>query len=145
MAIKNEAQLREIIFADCRRALAKTQEKIYKIIDLYLQKFYADYDPVMYDRTEQLLRSLVKSDIRQEGNRLIAEVYFDLSYIYKTGANPSGEDVMFQASHGGHGAKGLKVVYGSGIDVWYTPLEIIDSQAADILRQMLIEEGVPIR
>lgn len=145
MVIKNEAQLREIIFADCRRALAKTQEKIYKIIDLYLQKFYADYDPVMYDRTEQLLHSLVKSDIRQEGNRLIAEVYFDLSYIYKTGAHPSGEDVMFQASHGGHGAKGLKVVYGSGVDVWYTPLEIIDAQAADILRQMLIEEGVPIR
>lgn len=143
--IKNEAQLKELIMSDCRRALAKAQDKVYRIIDLYLQRFYADYDPVVYDRTRQLLHSLVKGNIRQEGNELIAEVYFKLNYIYETGARPSGEDVMFQASHGGHGAKGLKVVYGSGEDVWYTPLEILDAQAIDILKQMLISEGIPIR
>lgn len=143
--IKNEAQLKRLLMSDCCGALAKAQDKVYKIIDLYLQRFYADYDPVVYERTKQLLRSLVKSSIRKEGNELIAEVYFELNYRYETGARPSGEDVMFQASHGGHGAEGLKVVYGSGEDVWYTPLEILDAQAIEILVQMLISEGIPIR
>lgn len=143
--IKNEAELKRLLMSDCCGALAKAQDEVYKIIDLYLQRFYADYDPVIYERTRQLLHSLVKSSIRKEGNELIAEVYFELNYKYKTGARPSGEDVMFEASHGGHGAKGLKVVYGSGEDVWYTPLEILDAQAIDILVQMLISEGVPIR
>ena len=70
MVIKNETQLKNVILGDCRRALAKAQERVYKIIDLYLQRFYADYDPVWYERTGRLLHSLVKSDIIQEGNKL---------------------------------------------------------------------------
>lgn len=147
MVIKNESQLKKIILADCKRALVKAQERVYKIIDLYLQRFYADYDPVWYDRTYKLLHSLVKSDIRQEGNKLVAKVYFDLDHLgdtYNTGANPSGEDVMNVAAYGGHGAEGLKVVYGSGQDAWFTPLEIIDAEAINILRDMLIAEGIPL-
>ena len=99
----------------------------------------------MYERTYKLLHSLVKSDIRQVGNGLIAEVYFDLDYLYVTGAEPSGEQVMDAAAYGGHGAKGLRVVNGGGEDAWFTPLEILDAEAIKILKNMLIAEGIPIK
>lgn len=145
MAIKNESELRKLIMADCKKALAKAQEKVYKILDLYLQRFYADYDPVIYERTYQLLRSLVKGDIRQNGNKITAEVYFNLGYIYETGRNPSGEQVMNAATYGGHGAEGLRIMYGSGEDAWFTPLEILDANAIKILVDMLKAEGIPIK
>ena len=145
MVFKNESQLKSFLLGKCRNAITNAQEKVYRIIDLYLQRYYADYDPVWYDRTYQLLHSLVKSDIRKEGSKVVATVYFDLDYIYNTGRNPSGEQVMNAAAYGGHGAQGLKVVYGSGEDTWYTPLEILDAEAINILRDMLIAEGISIK
>ena len=128
-----------------KSAVTRAQEQVYKIIDLYLQRFYADYDPVVYERTRQFLHSLVKGGVEKVGNGYAAKVYFDLSYVYSTGANPSGEDVMGAAAYGGHGAKGLKVVNGGGEDAWFTPLEILDAEAIDILKRMLISEGIPIK
>lgn len=145
MVFKNEKELEAFILKKCHNALAKTQEKVYRILDLFMQRFYADYDPELYERTYQLLHSLVKSDIRRKGNELIAEVYFDLDYMYKTGANPSGKQVMDAAAYGGHGAQDLLIVYGGGEDAWFTPKEIIDDEAIEILKNMLIAEGIPIR
>ena len=145
---KNENELRQFLLGKCELALIKAQDKVHKIIDIYIQRFYADYDPVKYERTYNLMHSLVKGKIDKGVNGYKATVYFDLSYlnsVYETGANPSGEDVMFDASHGGHGAKGLKVVYGGGEDLWRTPLEILDNEAIEILKQMLISEGIPIK
>lgn len=146
MVFKNEAQLKSFLLNKCQNALIKTQEKVYKIIDLHIQRFYADYDPSMYDRTYQLMHSLVKSNIIPTGNGYEAEVYFDLSSIgYETGRQPSGEQVMGAAAFGGHGASGLKVVYGNGADIWNTPLEILDAEAINILVQELIAAGIPIK
>lgn len=144
MVFKSEAELEKFILSKCKSAMIKAQEKVYKILDLYMQRFYADYDPVIYERTYQFMKSLVKSDVRQVGNEVVADVYFNLGYMYNTGAKPSGEQVMGVAAFGGHGAKGLNVVYG-GEDMWYTPLEILDAEAIEILKNMLIAEGIPIR
>lgn len=145
MVFKNEAQLKSFLLKKCQSALIKAQEKVYKILDLYMQRFYADYDPELYERTYQLLHSLVKSDIHSTGNGYEAEVYFDLGYIYDTGANPSGKQVMDAAAYGGHGAQGLLVVYGGGEDTWHTPKGILDAKAIEILKNMLIAEGIPIK
>ena len=146
MVFKNEKQLKSFLLSKCKNALIKTQEKVYKIIDIYVQRFYADYDPVMYDRTYQLLHSLVKSDIRSTGNGYEAYVYFDFNSLsYATGSQPSGKQVMDAAAYGGHGAQGLRVVYGSGEDIWFTPKEILDAEAIEILKNMLFAEGIPIR
>ena len=146
MVFKNETQLKSFLLAKCQNALIKTQEKVYKIIDMYVQRFYADYDPVMYDRTYQLLHSLVKSEIISTGNGYEAQVYFDMSNLnYVTGRQPSGEQVVSAAAYGGHGATGLKVVYGGGEDIWFTPLEVLNAEAIEILRSMLIAEGIHIK
>ena len=146
MTFKNEAQLKAFILAKCQSALSNAQEKVYKIIDLHIQRFYADYDPVMYDRTYQLMHSLVKSSIIPVGNGYKAEVYFDLGSIgYSTGAQPSGGQVFGAAAYGGHGANGLRVVYGGGADIWQTPKEILDAEAIEILVQELKAAGIPIK
>ena len=145
MLFNNEKELEDFLLPKLKNALIKAQDKVHRVVDMYMQRFYADYNPVWYKRTYELMHSLVKGEIKKNGNGYIAKVYFDLDYLYKTGSKPSGEQVMDAAAYGGHGAKGLKVVYSSGEDAWYTPLEIIDAEAIETLKQMLISEGIPIK
>ena len=145
MTFKNEKQLKEFLLKKCKVALAVTQEKAYKIIDMHVQRFYADYSPEDYQRTYQLMRSLVKSDIRSTGSGYEAEVYFDLDYIYNTGSKPSGEQVMDAAATGGHGASGMRIIYSGGANTWVSPKDVLDLEAINILVQELRIAGIPIK
>lgn len=147
MVFRNESQIKSFLMAKCKNALIKSQEQVYQIIDRFVKEFYADYSPELYERTYQLYRSLVKSDIISTGTGYEARVYFDLSeldYIY--GAQPSGEQVMGAAAEGWHGADGLLVKSGNtGVSIWNDPKEILDANAIDILARMLKAEGIPIK
>jgi hypothetical protein len=146
MVFKDKKQLERFLLKKCRLALLKAQDEVCKIIKQFLYQYYADYDPVMYERTYQLLSSLVESRIVSDGKGYRAEVYYNFDGLnYETGSQPSGKQVMDAAAYGGHGATGLKIVYGSGKDIWYEPLEIIDAEAINILKKMLIAEGIPIK
>lgn len=145
MMFKNEAQLKEFLLAKCKNALIKSQEQVYQIIDRFVKEFYAEFSPEMYERTYQLYCSLVKSEIVQTGNGYEAQVYFDLDSLdYVTGAKPSGEQVVNAAAYGGHGAEGLHVIAG-GTGIWSEPIQILNAEAINILKRMLISEGVPIK
>lgn len=146
MVFKNEEQLKNFLLQKCKNALIKSQEQVYQIINRFVKEFYAEYNPEIYERTYQLFSSLVKSDIIQTGSGYEAQVYFDLSSLdYVTGARPSGEQVMGAAEWGRHGAMGLAVADFKGTSIWHEPLEILNAQAINILKKMLISEGIPIR
>lgn len=147
MTFKNNSELIEFLWHAAYMALRNAQGTVYEIIHDFVRQFYDDYSPELYERTEQLLNSLVKGDIRPSKNGWVADVYFDLSSLnYVTGAQPSGEQVMEAAVYGGHGAEGLRVVSGNtGVNVWYDPVQVLDQEAIRILRDRLIEQGVPIR
>ena len=145
MTFKNEKQLKEFLLKKCKTALAVTQEKAYQIIDMHVQNFYKDYTPEEYHRTRQLMRSLVKSNIRSTGSGYEAEVYFDLNYAYSTGSEPSGEQVMDAAATGGHGASGMRVIYSGGANTWVSPKAVLDLEAINILVQELRIAGIPIK
>lgn len=150
MVFKNEAQLKSFLLSKCQNALIKAQEQVYQIIDRFVKEFYAEYPPdgkdIVYQRTYQLFQSLVKSDIIKTANGYKAEVYFDLSSLdYVTGSRPSGEQVMGAAEWGRHGAMGLAVADFKGTSIWHEPLEILNAEAINILKRMLISEGIPIR
>lgn len=146
MVFKNESELKAFILKKCRNALAKSQEQVYQIIDRFVKEFYAEFTPEMYERTYQLYRSLVKSEVVRTRNGYEAQVYFDLSSLdYVTGARPSGEQVMGAAEFGRHGAMGLATADFKGASVWHEPLAILDAQAINILKKMLISEGIPIK
>ena len=145
MVFKNEAQLKSFLLAKCKNALIKAQEQVYQIIDRFVKEFYAEFSPEMYERTYQLYRSLVKSDIVSTANGYKAEVYFDFSsLVYTSGSSPSGEQVMNAAAYGGHGAEGLHIIAG-GTGIWDEPKQILNAEALNILKRMLISEGIPIR
>lgn len=150
MVFKNEAELKKFLLSKCQNALMKAQGQVYQIIDRFVKEFYAEYIPDVsnggYERTYQLFHSLVKSDIIPTSNGYKAEVYFDLSSLdYVTGARPSGEQVMQAAEWGRHGAMGLAVADFKGTSIWHEPLEILDAEAINTLKRMLISEGIPIR
>ena len=154
MKFKSEKELKDFLLKKCRSALIKSQEQVYQIIDRFVKEFYAEYSPEVYQRTYQLYRSLVKSDITPSGNGYKAQVYFDLSSLdYVTGERPTGEQVMEAAKQGWHGAVGeipngdgreFKYIIG-GTSIWNDPKEILDAEAINILKKMLISEGVPIK
>ena len=149
MVFKNKNELLSFLYDKAYDALKNAQTIVYDIIQDYLQQFYADYDPVLYDRTEQLLRSLVKGDIYPSAKGYVADVYFDLSSLnYVTGNQPTGEQVMKAAAQGLHGAIGSDLLYvhgNTGVGVWHDPLQVLDTEAIRILKDRLIEQGIPIR
>lgn len=149
MAFKNQKELERFLMKKCRLAMIKASNEIYAIIKEVLYNYYMDYKPdeeYGYDRTLQLLQSLVVPRIVSDGKGYKAEVYFNLDYLYKTGANPSGEQVMEAANAGMHGASGLLMVPGkTGANIWPETELIMDAVAIDTLRDALIAHGVPIK
>ena len=146
MAFKNKKELESFLLAKCKNALVKSQEQVYQIIDRFVKEFYDEYSPEMYERTYQLYRSLVKSEIVPTANGYEAQVYFDFESLkYITGSKPSGKQVMDAAAWGGHGAEGLYVVDAGGFGIWNQPKKILSSEAINILKEMLIAEGIPVK
>ena len=170
MIFKNEKELERFLMSKCQIAIKQAQEHVYRILDKFLNDFYDDYDPTTYvdwdgtrkikrgyDRTYQLLRSLVKSEVIPSKKGYQARVYFDLNGLSYNGYNPTGEQVMAAASQGLHGAIGkmprttpfgndefMYVQGNTGVSVWNDPIKILDAEAINILRDMLIAEGIPL-
>lgn len=144
---KNQKELESFLMKQSRQALLKAQDKVYGIIKQFVYKFYNDYDPELYERTYQLLESLVQSRIVSDGKGYKAEIYFDVNGLnYVTGRQPSGEQVMDAAAEGLHGADGLRVMSGkNGIDIWNTPIQRLNAEAINILVDMLKAEGIPVK
>ena len=147
MVFKNEKELESFLLKKCKNALEKSQMQVYRIIEKFVREFYADYDPILYERTYKLLSSLVMSEIIQTNKGFEAHVYFNyegLSYV--TGAKPSMLRVLDAAAEGLHGAEDLRVMDGNtGANIWSDPLVELDVKAINILVDMLRAEGIPIK
>lgn len=155
MVFKNERELERFVLRKCRQALIKSQEEVYKILKDFLRKFYMDYSP-SFNRTYQLLQSLVQSRVVSDGRGYKAEVYFDLDSLSYGYNHPTGEEVMKAASQGLHGAIGIipdprpsceyQYFEGNmGVSVWDDPVKILDATAIKMLVDMLKAEGIPIK
>lgn len=81
MVFNNENELKAFLLSKCTAAVAEAQKKVHKVIDDCLIEFYMEYEPEEYLRTGQLLHSLVKTNVTQNGDVITAEVYFDASAL----------------------------------------------------------------
>ena len=145
MEIHNTSELKSALMSHISTAVYLMRDKVYEIIDERLVKFYLEYTPDMYVRTQQLLHSLVKTGVQKVGDGYEAYVYFDYNSLnYRTGANPSGYQVMVAAADGKHGADGLRTVDGD-TSVWTQPVMQIRQDLRDMLQQALIRAGIPIK
>lgn len=146
---KNEAELKSFLLAKCKNAIAQAQEKVYQVIDKCLDQYYGEFKPDEYIRTQKLLNSLVKSDIRVIGSRVEAEVYFDeKQLVYQTGWIPTqhgigyatwgAEEVLDTAMNGSHGG------YIDGTAIWGTSHAIL-GDIYTLIKTELIAQGIPIK
>lgn len=155
MVFKNKTQLENYLLIKCRSAVIGVERQVYDAIDRCLKQFYAQFTPEEYIRTEQLLHSLVKTDVKKVGNSYVAEVYFDESSLnYVTGyvQTQSGRtgyaawdtetilDVTMTGSYSGlpHGG------YASGTPIWTKSMAML-GDIYKLLKQELITLGVPIK
>ena len=81
MEFTSTEQLKKYILQHNEIAIRASQEKVFQIIERVLKQFYDEFEPTMYERTNQLMRSLVKSDVKQVGNQIVAYVYFDIEKL----------------------------------------------------------------
>ena len=155
-------ELKNYILTKSQVAIEMAQEKVSMIINHFLTEYYREFEPEVYVRTYQLLRSLIKSDVQYTGNGWVAEVYFDIGALdYSTRVVPSqfswasGNNtyhrqpwddgntawVLNTAMTGGlpHGG------YAGGTAIWTESMKVLDKQAIKILKEKLIAAGIPIR
>lgn len=150
MVFKNEKQLKEFLLAKCKVAITQAEERVYRVIDGALKQYYSEFEPNEYIRTQQLLHSLVKSDVKKVGDGYEAEVYFDGSLMkYETehvlrksgwygSATWGAEEVLDTAMNGSHGG------YIDGTAIWGTSKAVLGDIYA-LIKKELIAQGIPVK
>lgn len=160
MVFKNEKELERFLKYKCKAVIVGAEQKVHNVIDKCLRQFYAQFEPDEYIRTEQLLHSLVKSEVKSDGkNGYVAEVYFDVDGLsYKTGqieiqsTAETGRmgyaswdkdtilDVVMTGSYGGlpHGG------YAKGTAIWTKSMATIGDVWKLLEREFLIQ-GIPVK
>ena len=160
--------LERYILSRSEVAIKMAQEKVFRLIEDYILKYYTEFSPEVYERTYQLLCSLVKTAVVPSGNGWIAEVYFDSSTLdyhikhlhgkpvaggfehpYVRGViTPDGtfqnskgdaEKTLAAAAHGSHGG------YTSGTAIFDDPVKILNKESRSMLKKALIDAGIPVR
>lgn len=130
-------------------ALVSTKLHVLKIIENSMKDFYFEYTPIEYERTHQLLSSMVDNGIVIGGSGGSFEIYFDSSRMShpRPAIGYSGEEHEVEWSeeeilsnsftsglpHGGIG----------GNPIWPNILDGIQD-IPEILKSSLIAAGVPI-
>ena len=143
----------EAVVADIQKkmgyAILKSQEQVYQIIDRFVKEYYAEFTPEQYERTYQLYKSLVKSEIEKTPKGYKARVYFDvgmLDYYMKTvngtrvhNSGWSEDKTLYAAAHGSHGGR------QSGTAIYDDPIKVLNTEGVNILKRMLRESGIPVK
>ena len=169
MTFNTMDELEDYILEKTRQAMIPIQEQVYAIVDRFLKQYYAEYNPIIYERTYQLYQSLVKTGIKKTANGYEAYVYFDvdkLDYAFKTFkkiknsdgdyVNPfthetnssgvfkndgySADKTLASAMFGSHGGQSANGTY-----IWVESLRTIDSNYIKIFKKYLKENGIPIK
>ena len=91
-------------------SMKRAAELVQKIIHAHIEEYYAEYDPIRYERTEQFLHSCVTSDVYRRGDVFCVEIYIDYDHMYYKISNPwQVVDWANRGLHGGYDNKELGV------------------------------------
>ena len=135
MLIKNKSQLQNVLNQRINIAVKQTMEYFEMRLSDFLDRgYYQMYDPVQYERTDQLLNSVTANLIN--GNT--AEIYLDLNYNYKY---VSAEYVANLAAQGYHGNKSIQ----TDGRFWESFKEIYYEQLIPKLKENLRNQGLNIK
>jgi hypothetical protein len=153
MDIRNEAQLRKFLMDKCVEAVSNAEKKVNKELDDNLNRFYSEFEPERYVRTNNLLNSLESTGVIQSEGGVDAEVGFATPH-YKKGWIPlqdhgyglacwSDEKILNTVMTGGksglpHGG------YEDGTAIWTQSMENLGGRKGieSLIKQELKKQGL---
>ena len=80
----------------------KMAERVEQTLNYFLQEYYDSYDPVYYRRLYDFLHSVVRTEAKVVGNKVVASVYIDTDSMNNY-YDATGEQVARWANEGTHG------------------------------------------
>jgi glucan phosphorylase len=154
MTFKSMADLERYVLSKAKDSLFETQNKIEEILREFIEKFYNEYSPDVYERTYQLFSSYIKTDVVRTGKGYRASIYFDAStmshalkglqsYGYYDHHGWSEEKILDTALVGGSPHGGYAPAGGTGI--WKGSIPVITQEALNYLKSSLIANGIPVK
>lgn len=154
--IKNMNDLQKIVEQKIRQALDLTQQEINRVLDYYIESYYDEYDPLVYNRTDMLRNSPIKPQIVKNKNGYscvvgIDEEYLNYSYpdTWRYAGSPNvkdtpatGLDIMQWSEKGLHGG----TVQGS-VRIWHDTLEELGGREGiiELMKTNMRKVGLPIK
>lgn len=100
--VKNMKELNKALQPVMMRMVDKLAERAEQTLNYFLQKYYDSYDPVCYRRLYDFLHSVIRTEPKVVGNKVVASVYIDtdsMDNYYEA----TGEEVATWANQGTHG------------------------------------------
>ena len=152
--------LEDYIKEGLRKTVEDGRNKAYDVIHASLLKFYGEYKPEFFKRTEQVLNSLVKSEVVPTKNGYEARVYFDIGKLhhpesfeftryskrkgtvkkYSIERKWSEERILNSVMLKGHHIYGAK-----STAVWVESMAQLNAEFMAFLKKELIDNGIPVR
>ena len=100
-SFNNFKDLFTAIRTDTEQALNHTADLTKELIDSFINQWYNDYTPTVYERTYQLLNAVIRTDVQKSGNKMNVTIYLDKSLL----AYDTDTDGILQAADNGlHGS-----------------------------------------
>lgn len=100
--VKNMKELSKALQPVMMGMVDKMAERVEQTLNYFLQEYYDSYDPVYYRRLYDFLHSVIKTEAKVVGNKVVASVYINtdaMDNYYEA----TGEEVATWANQGTHG------------------------------------------
>ena len=143
MVFNSKKDLEKYLLSKMEDAVFESQAIVYDVLEAFINNFYDEFEPKVYNRTFQLYKSLVKSKIEKVGNGYKAVEYFDASRLNHVESELSDERILEIAVIGKYPHGGYRKAGGNGI--LNNAMPIISQEAYHWLKQALKDKGIPIK
>ena len=100
--IKNMKELNKALQPVMKGMVDKMAERVEQTLNYFLQEYYDSYDPVYYRRLYDFLHSVVRTEAKVVGNKVVASVYIDTNSMNNY-YDATGEQIARWANQGTHG------------------------------------------
>lgn len=100
--VKNMKELNKALQPVMKGMVDKMAERVEQTLNYFLQEYYDSYDPVYYRRLYDFLHSVVRTEAKVVGNKVVASVYID-THSMNNYYEATGVQVAQWANQGLHG------------------------------------------
>ena len=100
--VKNMKELNKALQPVMKGMVDKMAERVEQTLNYFLQEYYDSYDPVYYRLLYDFLHSVVRTEAKVVGNKVVASVYID-THSMNNYYEATGVQVAQWANQGLHG------------------------------------------